>query len=229
MSLRIPATIPEEPAQGPPPEGAPQPGAGPVNDPLLSPFVREDGHAGAPAELEAAPSRFHGIAVMLLVVAVAAGVLFGMRRLGLAARFISMEVKIDYPLDKVGMTGKDHQTLLMDLQSSGHIAQVPLADIQMNPFSWRDLRTISQVASGPDPAELSRQEREARRAQASAAAAKLRLNSVVGGQIPVARISGELVRIGDRVASIFTVAAIEGREVRLTYADMSFTLSLGHP
>ncbi len=229
MTLRIPATIPEEPAHGPPPEDGAHSASGSPNDPLLSPFVRDEAPAAAAAEAVSPWSRFHGLAVLLLVIAVAAGVLFGMRRLGLAARFIASEIKIDYPLDRVGTAGKDHKTVLMDLQSSGHIEQVPLEDIQMNPFSWRDLRTISQLPSGPDPAELSRQEREARRQQAVAAAAKLKLHSVIGGQVPVARISGELVRVGDRVASIFTVAAIEGREVRITYADLSFTLTMGDP
>ena len=49
---------------------------------------------------------------------------------------------------------------------------------------------------------------------------------MIGGSNPVARISGQAVRVGDTVAEVFTVKAIHGRAVDLDYEGETFTLSL---
>ena len=49
---------------------------------------------------------------------------------------------------------------------------------------------------------------------------------MIGGRVPVAQISGDLVRIGDRIGEYFVVVAIEGRLVRLEADGREFTLTL---
>ena len=73
MSLRVPD------ANAMPPEGA---GDG-SQAPLSSPFSAGSGGFLTAADLESKQSRFSGALVLLLVVAAAGGVLFGMRRMGM--------------------------------------------------------------------------------------------------------------------------------------------------
>lgn len=219
MSLRIPSSIPADdvstdPAsQGADGMGPPQ-GLGPAG--------------GFFAEGDVEPKRRLSGPVILGMVVAAAGLMLGAMRLaGIGANLDLVNVQIDYPLDGEGGPKKDHAKILSDLKTAG-VEQVPLDEIQMNPFEWKALRAPEAVATskGPDPAELSRREREQRVAQLKDAAGKLQLNSVMAGRVPLARISGEMVKVGDKIGQYFTVKSIDGRSVEIAADDQVFMLSM---
>jgi hypothetical protein len=219
MSLRIPSTIPaEEPSAGnatPPTDGA-----GPPQGLATA--------GGFFAEGDVEPKRrLSGPLILGLVIAAAGLMLGAMRLAGIGANLDLVNVKIDYPLDGEGGHKKDHTKILSDLKTVG-VDQVPLEEIQMNPFEWKALRAPEAVATdkAPDPAEMSRREREQRIASLKDAASKLQLNSVMAGRVPVARISGEMVKVGDRVGEFFTVKSIDGRAVEIAADDQVFVLSM---
>lgn len=214
MSLRIPSSLPPDDASG----VAPDPGAPPALNTNAS-------GGGFFTNVEPEPkSRVTGPVLLAIVVVTAAGVLLAMRQMGLGPSMSFLDVKIDYPLEGEGAKSKDHMRILTDLKDT-EVAQVPLEDIQMNPFEWK-VRTTAEIApqeSGPDPAELSRREAELR---LTSALARLELNSVMAGRVPMARVSERLVRVGDTLEGMFKVTEITGRSVILTAGDRTFTLTL---
>ena len=56
----------------------------------------------------------------------------------------------------------------------------------------------------------------------------LKIQSIMGGRVPLAKISNETYTVGDIVAELFKIVAIEGRTVTLVTADgEEFQLTLG--
>jgi hypothetical protein len=64
-------------------------------------------------------------------------------------------------------------------------------------------------------AEMARRDREQRALGITQALEGVVLHGVMAGRIPLARVNGETVQVGDRVAEFFTVAAIHGRSIDL--------------
>lgn len=188
--------------------------------------------ATSPANLPK-PRRLGGMFMVLVVIVAAAVVLMGMRKLGLSRRLQMVDFKIDYPVEKAELArlSQDHQQVLTDLRSSGEVVQVPLEQVQTNPFEWKLIeKKIAAVAdNSAASADEARKRAEARKRELNTRAAALKLNSVLGGRVPVAQVSGHLVRLGDTVDDLFKVTAIEGRSVILSADDMTFTLTLGEP
>jgi len=184
------------------------------------------GTAGLPR-----PRRLGGMVVLLVVFLVGTALLLGMRKLGMTRRIEMVDFKIDYPIEKAELDklNKDHEDVLRELNSSGQLVQVPLDQVQTNPFQWK--LTEQSVQPGTSDAgleaELARKALEARKRQADSRFAMLRLNSVMEGRVPVAQISGTLVKIGDVLDDLFTVTAIEGRSVTLDAEGTAYRLSLG--
>jgi len=75
-----------------------------------------------------------------------------------------------------------------------------------------------------DPEARRLAELQARLAKVQSEFNKLELNSVLGGSMPIARISGEAVRVGDKIGDYFTVVAIHGRSVELSAEGEIYTL-----
>ena len=177
-------------------------------------------------------SKFASIGIVVLVLAVAAGALFVMRKFGMGANIDLANIKIDYQFgQKETVVTADHDRILSDLQSSREIRQVPLEEIQMNPFAWnmRSRVTEDVVDTEALRRERERIEAEERRRTVQNAFDRLKLRSVVGGSHPMAQISGRMVRVGDEVGEFFTVTAIEGRSVELLADGQTFIMSLGEP
>lgn len=229
MTIRIPSLMPPAESSATDPSAADH-DAMEQNAPLTTPFAHET--VGLDGDASLLKGRFSGVLVLLFVLCIAGGTLFGMRSLGRAGRIALLDIKIDYPLDSASVAAnlKDQQLVLQDLRSSGHLKQVPLEEVQMNPFEWRSLgptKSASSSKSALSPEEIARREREARVQEINRAFSALRLNSIIGGRIPVARISGELVRAGGQVGEYFVVKSISGRGVTLIADDLEFELSLG--
>lgn len=170
------------------------------------------------------------VLMLLLVVTVAGGGLFVMRKMGLGSQIQFTNVKIDYPLDGVGAAGGESE-LLNDLRNNS-VAQVPLDQVQKNPFELIndehviEDRPVTFSGESPEEARL-RKMREDRERLLVRTYTALDLNSVLLGSTPVARISGQTVRVGDMVEGIFLVRSISARQVALEADGKMYTLSLG--
>lgn len=173
--------------------------------------------------------------VLGILIVVGFGVVYGMRIVGIGAiRAFAAAPLPEYDLTKTGNKTEDHKRIIDQLAADYTTSQVPIEQTQKNPFKLAEALQSQPKsvagAPGEDPSKMSaeRAEREARgkRAKVEAAAAALKLNGVLGGTKPVARISGEAVRVGDKVGDYFTVTAIHGRSVELEYEGQTFTLRL---
>jgi hypothetical protein len=170
-----------------------------------------------------------GTLILLLVVVVAGGVLYIMRQFGLGTRLELVDVKIDYPIDgSATVSTEQHQQVLASLRDSSTTVQVPLNEVKKNPFQLG----LREEEAAPEPTSQSPFDREAaerarRKQMIQSTFASLELNSVVGGSVPIARISGDNVRIGDRLKDLFTVRSIRGRSVELVADGEVYILTMG--
>ena len=105
--------------------------------------------------------------------------------------------------------------------------------MQKNPFRMADVVAPTAVVPNGDPnaasraaAERARRDAETKHGKVQAALSTLKVNGIIGGSNPVARISGEAVRVGDTVGEIFTVKTIQGRSVELENEGVTYTLSM---
>ena len=129
-----------------------------------------------------------------------------------------------------GKPAIDHTRVLRDLSESAVKGQVPIEQVQKNPFE------IPAVIAAPTPddpelaakqaAERARKEAEARKQHLDQVLAGLKVHGIIGGSTPVARINDKAVRVGDKVEDIFEVAAIQGRSVELECDGQTYVLSL---
>lgn len=227
MSMRLPGINGQE--KSPAPSGTPAGGDSAGTDGQSS-FIAELAGAGA-QNLAPLPtkSRFGGFMLLGVIMLVAAGVLVGMRFLGTKGVKQLLNIKIDYPIGDVLPDTADHSSVLRELKDSGSVVQVPLEKIQQNPFSWNGFEEPEPVAKGPrepDPAELSRQAAAQRQQKIKNELAQFKLNSVMGGSRPMARISGTLHQVGDKIGEYFVIKSIAGRSVEVTADGQSYTLSM---
>lgn len=202
--------------------------------------------AMAGLDLTAAPkSRFNmQIVVLAIIVCVAGGVLYAMRRVGLApaAGIAQTDFKYDLPQSPPGAK-TDHKNVLADLNASRTQQQVPTDQVKKNPF-----RMSGAVMSGPaadpvdpgkaqsamDAAERAARQKADREAAEQAktidtALKQLQLNGVMAGRVPVARINGKLYREGQVVNKWFTIRSIEGLKVVLEAEGKQYDLSIAEP
>jgi len=172
-----------------------------------------------------------GALLLVLVVVIAAATLYAMRRFGLGGELNLLELKIDYPVEQrenFAVENESQERILEQLQQGVETVQIPLKEVKKNPFEFTFL--TPQPAAEPEPVqrvsdeERRRRERERRIEQTLE---QLELDSIVGGPVPMARISGELVRQGDTVAELFTVRRIMGRSVELEVDGEIHVLAMG--
>jgi hypothetical protein len=196
------------------------------------PTFRIDGLSGSAAP-DAQGRRLSAQTVFIVVLLVATGgVLFGMRQLGFGPTISFADTKIDYtpPARTI-----DHKKLIEQLTASQVESQVPPEQVQKNPFSMAEsLPTNVVLAPTGDPeedarraaSEANRRAIAQRLGEIEAALASIEINSILGGSNPIARVNGETVRVGDTIAEIFTVQAIQTRSIDLVVDGKTFTISL---
>jgi hypothetical protein len=180
------------------------------------------------APTAAAPSSGKGIngsvALLLGVVVVAGGTLFALRQFGMKGALDSVAVDIDYPLEDGGyeLISQEHARLMENLEAGDDVVQVPLSGVQMNPFEWDDTVPAASAPGETEAERLAREEAErlkreieSRQRTIETALSSLKINSVMGGARPIARISGEFVRENDILQDMFLVVEIRTRSVVL--------------
>ena len=202
----------------------------------LAPGAAGDGVAG-PGGLEAPRGGkvSHAAIFFAVLIVVGGGLLFVMRRIGInpMSAIASMkEPEVD--LTKNAKPPVDHRRVLRDLSESTVKSQVPIEQVQKNPFKLSEM-----VNAPPDPnedsekaaraaAERARRDQEAKRRQVDGVIATLKVRAILGsGPNSVAQINDEAVRIGDTISDLFTVKAMRDREIDLETDDgQVYTISL---
>lgn len=170
--------------------------------------------------------------VAAFVVVAAVGSLFAMRQLGLGPALSLADVAVEYTPEESAKAGIASGKVLADLERSRRAVQVPQENITQDPF---ELNADKGIDTSPKidadlamRAELERQRQalEARAKKIETALNGLTLQSVMLGSKPVARINGEIYRVGMTIADYFIITGIEGREVTLFADDQTYTLSI---
>ncbi len=199
------------------------------------------GAAEGAALVDAAPSLGVGkvsvqTLIVVLVVTASVGILFMMRRQAMGAGINLNVAKIDYPLDKAPPAASVEQTrLLSELSRSTSPPQVPPERLQKNPFQLVSLASADALPepTGPDAAAMAaaqaRAAREERLRQVRTALDNVRVAGVMQGRVPLARINGRTVRVGDQVGEFFTVVEIKERSVVLQAEDAVHEVQMGDP
>ncbi len=162
-----------------------------------------------------------------------AGLIYGMRLLGIGPLTTLAKTAVpEYDLTRSpSAKAADHKRILKDLEANHAASQVPVDQVQKNPFMLAMLIEPEPVADNTEQAsraaaDKAKRELEAKRRRVQSTLASLKINGIIGGSNPVARISGEAVRVGDTVGDLFTVKAIHGRSVELAFEDDVFTLEM---
>ncbi len=218
-------TTPRTPAAGRPGK------ADPTTGNLLAEL---SGGEAAPAEAVSTPPRFRRRlktqnVVIGAVIVLSIGALYAMRLYGMGAGITFQTVPIDYQLEKAaGRLTAEQRRILNDLQLSGTPIRVAMAHLNKNPFH---LDSESGHVIGPRPAivDPNQQAEELERLIAQTFS-RLELNGVLLGRIPIARINGKTVRVGDTVESTFVIKAIHDRTVELEATNGKvYALTIGEP
>ncbi|MCC6970295.1 MAG: hypothetical protein IT434_08745 [Phycisphaerales bacterium] len=184
---------------------------------------------GAPAKKRSKPSG--STALVFSGVLAGAGVLVAMRFFGLGPVAASAKVDVDYqaPANAKALQA-DHERVLNTLERSTAAvqAQTPTDKLQKNPFQLVGAQPASEAEAPADDgkraAELAAKQKAERRGKIESALSQLKLHSVVGGRVPVARLGDQTVKVGDVVSELFTVTAIGGRSVALTVDGETYNL-----
>jgi hypothetical protein len=170
--------------------------------------------------------------VTMLVLVAGGGALLAMRQYGMGAGMnFDTAVKIDYVETASHKRTPEQQRILIDLER-GVTATAPQAeDIHKNPFKLVVGPPPVTPDAPPDPdadAKRAAEERQRRQEDTAAALANVVVNSVMGGGggVSMARVNGEIVRVGDTVSELFTVAAIQGRSILLTADGQVFVVEM---
>jgi hypothetical protein len=173
--------------------------------------------------LSARPRRRVSLQTMLvaLVLALSAGAIYIMRRHGMdgGMKFKSMSLAAD--IEKVkGATPGSEQRILAELARSSQLPQGDQAPLQKNPFM---LDEPSDATTSAPARDLNAE----RQALIRDKLANIKLNSVLDGSHPVARINDRTVSVGDIVDDIFLVAQIHDRSVDFIVDGRTYTLNMG--
>lgn len=194
--------------------------------------------ASDPAQIQFAPPPSRKISTQIialtLVLALGGGLLYAMRLIGIGPlKNFALAKAPDYDMSQVGVNKTaEHQRVLAELTANYTNSQVPLDHVQRNPFRLAEGLAKPEAAAKPgeDPAKASESAKlrsaEARKDKIRIAFSTLKLNGVLGGSNPVARISGDAVRIGDTVADYFLVKSIHDRRVELEADGQTYTLDM---
>ncbi len=173
--------------------------------------------------------------ILLSMVLGSVSLIITMRKFGLSQASAASEIKIDYIRaneDPERKLRQDRAIARLDAEQSTPATQISPRSVVVSPF-FENIKIESKIGVS-DPNDLSaRQKLEAqRRLQERAdgiktAFGKLKLESILNGVKPVARINKETVAVGDTVDTIFKVISIKDRTVELMSDGELFVLELG--
>lgn len=177
-------------------------------------------------------------AVSAFMVVLAAGGIFGMRKLGMSARTASAEVPI--AIESAGppkVESGRFEKLMTELEAGDRPVQVDSSKLGRSPFELavENAPAAAEVVKETEEQRLARLAEEARvKAEAErkrrieTALAKMKLFGVVGGRTPAARIDDKVVRVGDEIEDLFKVKSIAVRSVVLEADGVEYEITMGN-
>ncbi|CAN5839549.1 hypothetical protein BH11PLA1_BH11PLA1_18960 [soil metagenome] len=183
-----------------------------------------------------------GPVVMVVVLAAAGGLLFGMRQMGLGPKFsFASETATATVPEQNRNAAANQEILLAELGALRTANQVPIEKLRKNPFMLAYSTGPAKTTENIDPNDPDAARKLADRALAERLAksqaervhnvkqklAEMELQSVVGGGRPIARISGKVYRVGDLVSDYFTIKTISGRSIEVEADGELFVIEMG--
>lgn len=182
-----------------------------------------------------APRVSSGTVFLVGALVIAAGLLAGMRYVGLGPKGASAKMAFDDDLlNSASMPVRDHRVVLGDLNASRIDQQVPDSSIKRNPFklAGSEVTALPEDDAAKRSAEDQRRVNEqrakdlaARTKQVDDAFKMLALHGVMGGSVPLARINNKTIKLGEKLGP-FLVTKIAGRTVELEADARVFRLEL---
>ncbi len=177
-------------------------------------------------------------AVSAFMVLLAAGGIFGMRKLGMSVGTASAEVPVAIETSgSVKIETGRFEKLMSDLAAGDRPVQVDSSKLGRSPFELTvegETAAVETVKESEE-ARLARLAEEARvkaeadrKRQIETALAGLKLYGVVGGRTPAARVNDKIVRVGDEVEDLFKVKSIAVRSVVLEADGVEYEITMGN-
>lgn len=180
-------------------------------------------------------SSFAGVSVFMVVLA--AGAIFGMRKLGTGVKSAAADVPITLEAPAAAKVDSDRfEQLMAELEAGDRPVQIDSSKLGRSPFELAVEATAPKVESAGETEE-QRAARLAEEARLRAEAERkrliettlngLKLYGVVGGRVPAAKINTQIVRAGDTIADLFVVKQILARSVVLEADGVEYELTMG--
>ena len=165
--------------------------------------------------------------IICTTLALSAAMIYGMRRYGMQSGLKFDTTEVAYTRDDAThRRAAEFQKLVAQMSAS----EKELPAVDKNPFKLMGAEAgDATVDEGPvvDEAAEKAKRLAADRAKAlEAEFTQLKLGSIMMGRVPLARINGELVRVGDIAGENFKIVAIEPQAVTLVADGKRYTLSL---
>lgn len=189
----------------------------------------------------------NGSLIIVLVIAVAVGGLWGMRKLTRVNAATNSNTEVEMTIEKFlgALTGSDSKPRADSQKPAGQDGvldvlketytqrQVPLTDVQRNPFI---LYGETFVTASPDvhadSGDFARaKQRSDRQEEFERGASALHLKSVIMGSDPLANVSGKIVHPGDEITSpagdvAYRVTKITADAVTIIAEDKALDLTV---
>ncbi len=179
------------------------------------------------------------LVITACVLAIGAGAIYGMRYVGMKAGLDEGMVSIDYAADENSASfARRFGSVMRELDKSTISVHLSNTDeFASNPFSRPQIETdeyVEPIDPGMSEAERLAHQREReeqrnieqRREDVIGEAMRFRLQGIIGGSRPAARISGKPVRAGMQLGEFFTVIEIGSQIVIIEADGMRFELSM---
>lgn len=215
-------------------KGLSQTGAEPAGNGLMD--LRGAGADDAAAAIAGLPGqgKFDGLRklmtsqalVVVIVVAVSAGSLLFMRRYGVGATMDFSGMELNYEPAKSSFSAAEQRRILTELERSATPLAISAESVKSNPFYLELTEDGADPVTAVDPASDLLREQQRREEEIRMALANLTLNGVMGGPVPLARVNGKTVRVGDTIDELFLVARIHDRAVDLIVDKRTYTISM---
>jgi hypothetical protein len=195
---------------------SPQLPAGPSSD-LMGNFSRGGTkNWGVPTQL----------AVLALLLGVSVSAILAMRHFATNREASIKQIKIDYPLDAITAAQTAEQTrVLTELKKAAISAPVSYERLNKNPFSLSEAEETIEIAQD-DSLERALHEKSERERALKAEVASVQLQAVMGGTRPLARVNGQMLKVGDKLGQFLTIAAIHGRSIEVAAEGQTFVVEM---
>ncbi len=164
------------------------------------------------------------VGIVAGVLVVAGGVIFWMHHKGIAPGKLLKPVEMRFTIEQTQARhyeGEDR--ILRQLALSGPPPQVPIADIEENPFRLARVPEQEGPATPGDPRPV----RDQTLVQAEQILGSLKIEMVLNSETnPMARINGKVYTVGQKIDGVLEVVSISGRSVTFRAKTLMRTLEM---